>query len=126
MTSWTVDPANDKPPSRQLVEQVLDGLASGRIKAGDKLPSVRGIASEALVNPNTAARAYHDLEQLGVVAGENGRGVFATARGPEIARRIRRAETRVEFERALREALRAGHGVEELSAIVIERARRAV
>jgi GntR family transcriptional regulator len=124
VTSWTVDPSSDKPPSRQLVEQVLDGLASGRIGAGEKLPSVRGLASAALVNPNTAARAYHDLEQLGVVAGENGRGVFVRSQGPSIATHIRRGETRAAFERALDEAQRAGHAIEELAAIVVGRGRR--
>lgn len=124
MADWKIDPASESPPSRQLVEQVLDAVASGRISAGDKLPSVRGLASAALVNPNTAARAYHDLEVLGVVAGENGRGVFVRPVGPTIAAGIRRHQTRIAFEQALDEARRCGHTFEDLDAIVADRRKR--
>jgi len=114
--SWKVDPALDVPPSRQLVESVLDALASGELAAGDQLPSVRGMAAAALVNHNTVARAWRDLEHLGVIAGENGRGVFITPGGPAIARELRRGETLAAFERAFREALRAGHAPDALLA----------
>lgn len=114
--SWSVDPALDVPPSRQLVLQVLDAAASGALAAGAQLPSVRRLAAEALVNANTVARAYRDLEQLGVVVGRNGRGVFLTPDGPRLARERRRAATLDAFRRAWREALRAGHDPEALSA----------
>lgn len=118
MATWRVDPGLDLPPSRQLVEAVLDALASGELSAGAQLPSVRGMAAEALVNHNTVARAYRDLEQLGAVAGENGRGVFVTAAGPRLARGLRRESTLAAFEQALRAALRAGHAPETLLALV--------
>lgn len=114
MSEWKVDPSLDVPPSRQLVEAVLDAVASGRIAAGGQLPSVRGLAAEVLVNANTVARAWRELEHLGVVAGENGRGVFVTRAGPAIARELRAAQTLAAFERALGEALRAGHALEDL------------
>jgi GntR family transcriptional regulator len=114
--TWKVDPALDVPPSRQLVDAVLDAVASGVLGAGSQLPSVRGMAAEALVNHNTVARAWRDLEHLGVVAGENGRGVFVTAEGPRRARELRRAQTLDAFEQALREALRSGHTLEALQA----------
>ena len=116
MPSWKVDPGLDLPPSRQLVEAVLDRVASGELAAGAQLPSVRSLAAEALVNHNTVARAWRDLEHLGVVAGENGRGVFVTPAGPRIARELRRQRTLEGFERALGEALRAGHSIEALLA----------
>jgi len=111
---WRVDPGRDAPPWRQIVEAALDAVARGALAAGERLPSVRGMAAAALVNHNTAARAYRDLEHLGVVAGQNGRGVFVTPAGPGIARRLRRAHTLAAFERALDEALRAGHELDEL------------
>ena len=112
--SWKVDPSRETPPSRQILEAVLDALSSGSMAAGEKLPSVRGMASQALVNHNTAARAYRDLEHLGVVQGENGRGVFVTPSGPRIAREQRRAQTLAAFERALDQALRSGHDLSDL------------
>jgi GntR family transcriptional regulator len=111
---WSVDPALDLPPSRQLVQAVLDAVASGELPAGAQLPSVRGLAAEALVNHNTVARAWRELEHLGVVEGENGRGVFVTPQGPARARELRRASTLAAFERALGEALRAGHELDDL------------
>ncbi len=116
--AYQVDVASDVPPSRQLVEQVLDRVATGRLAPGAQLPSVRALAAEALVNPNTAAKAVRDLEQLGVVVGRNGLGVFVSEEGPSIARARRRKSTLAAFRQALHEALRAGHGAEVLADLV--------
>src|SRR5438445_358254 len=86
-----VDPDRPLSPSMQVVEAVLDEVASGALRAGDRLPSVRDAAVSALVNPNTIARAWRELEVLGVVEGKAGAGVFVTPLGPDVARRERRA-----------------------------------
>jgi GntR family transcriptional regulator len=104
-----VDPDQPASPSRQIVEEVLDLVAGGAWGSGARLPSVRDAAAEALVNPNTIARAWRELEVLGIVAGRAGSGVFVTEDGPEIARRERRRETLTGLRRALDEALRSGH-----------------
>jgi len=116
--AFQVDVTRAVPPSRQLIEQVLDRVASGALAAGAQLPSVRALAAEALVNPNTAARAVRELEQLGVVVGQNGRGVFVSEEGPAIAQSLRRQATLAAFRQALTEALRAGHPVEVLADLV--------
>ena len=115
---WSVDPDSERPPSRQLVEAVLDGLARGELRAGDQLPSVRGLAGEAMVNHNTVARAWRELEQLGVTKGKNGLGVFLTPEGPRIARAERMQSTLDAFRQALVEALRSGHEPAELERIL--------
>ena len=104
-----IDPTSATPASRQIVEAVLDRLAGGEWGAGDRLPSVRGLAAETLVNPNTVGKAYRELEALGVVAGRNGAGVFVTAEGPAAARKDRRAATLAAVQKAIECALRAGH-----------------
>ncbi len=104
-----VDPARATPPSRQLVEGVLDRIAGGALGVGDKLPSVRGLAAEALVNPNTVGKAYRELEAMGVVEGRNGAGVFVTPAGPVAARAARRGATLEGLLQALDSALEAGH-----------------
>jgi len=104
-----VDPHSLVPPSQQLVAAVLDAIGSGELKPGDKLPSVRGLAGEALVNPNTVAKAFRDLEHLGVTEGRNGSGVFVTAAGPDVSRALRLAETLASLRAAVQHALRAGH-----------------
>ena len=109
----------------QVVEAVLDAVASGELRTGDRLPSVREAAIEALVNPNTISRAWRELEVLGVVEGKAGAGVFVTAEGPENARRERRRATLSTLKQALDEALRSGHSpavVEEETARAVKRA----
>ena len=109
-----IDPTRDTPASRQIVEAVLDHLAGGSWGAGDRLPSVRGLAAEALVNPNTVGKAYRELEAMGVVAGRNGAGVFVTVEGPLVARTERRAATLAGVQQAIECALRSGHEVSVL------------
>jgi len=113
--SFRVDPASDVPPSRQIVEAFLDAVARGDLRAGERLPSVRTLAEDALVNPNTVGKAYRDLEGMGVVEGRNGSGVYVTEGGPTVARGERRRATLDAFRRAAGEALRAGHDVEALA-----------
>lgn len=119
---WNVDPDSDVPPSRQLVEAVLDAIATGALEPGSQLPSVRAMAAKALVNHNTVARAYQELERLGVTEPVNGVGVFVALRGPEIAAEGRRATTLANLRRAIAEALRAGHTFEDVQRLSREEA----
>ena len=120
-----VDPARATPPSRQLVEAVLDRIAGGIWAAGDRLPSVRGLAAEALVNPNTVGKAYRELEGMGVVEGRNGAGVFVTPAGPKRARTVRRGATHDALEEAMAAALCAGHSMDVLHALFHRKAEEA-
>lgn len=113
-----VDPHSLTPPSQQLVAAVLDAIAAGELRPGDKLPSVRGLAAEALVNPNTVAKAFRDLEHLGATEGRNGAGVFVTVAGPDVARGIRLAETLAALRDAAQLALRAGHDASLLHGVL--------
>jgi GntR family transcriptional regulator len=117
-----VDVESPVPPSRQLVEAFLDAVAGGALAPGDRLPSVRDLAVEALVNPNTVSKAYRELAADGVVVSRSGSGVFVDDDGPRIARAARRDATLGAFRRAATEALRAGHEAavlaEALDAIV--------
>jgi GntR family transcriptional regulator len=117
---WTVDPDADVPPSRQLLEQILDAVASGRIEPGAQLPSVRAMAAKALVSHNTVQRTYLELERLGATEGVNGRGVFVTVQGPRVAAQQRRALTLAAARRAVSEALRAGHTYADLQSLLRE------
>jgi GntR family transcriptional regulator len=119
---WSIDPDSDVAPSRQLVEAVLDAIARGELEPGSQLPSVRTMAGEALVNHNTVARAYQELNRLGATEAISGVGVFVTLRGPEIAAAERRAATLAVLRRAIAAALRAGHGHEEVQRLLSEEA----
>lgn len=104
-----VDPRSDVAPSRQIVDAFLDAIGAEELGAGDRMPSVRQLAADALVNPNTVGRAYRDLEGLGVAEGRNGSGVYVTPDGPALARKLRQNATLAAFENAVRAALRSGH-----------------
>jgi len=107
--SYRIDPHSPLPPSQQLVEAVVDAIARGALGPGDRLPSVRQMAQDALVNPNTVGKAYRELEHAGLVEGQNGSGVFVLAQAPALARRRRRNATLAELHGAIEMALRAGH-----------------
>jgi GntR family transcriptional regulator len=112
---FVVDVESPIPPSRQIVEAFLDAVAAGTLTPGDRLPSVRDLAVEAMVNPNTVAKAYRDLAQQGIVVARSGSGVYVDEGASEIARRLRRRATLDAFRRAAAEALRAGHDAERMA-----------
>ena len=76
MTSSRLDPASGIPLYLQLVEQLKHAIETGAIRAGEQLPSVRRMAEDLLINPNTVVRAYRDLEAEGIVVLKHGSGVF--------------------------------------------------
>ena len=69
---------SERPVYVQLVEQIQAGIASGQYKPGDRLPSVRDLAAEATVNPNTMQRALAELERMGLVYTNRTSGRFIT------------------------------------------------
>ena len=71
------------PVYRQIIDQVLGGIAAGNLKPGDQLPTVRQLAVDLAINPNTVVRAYRELEIRGVLATQQGTGTFITDKKPE-------------------------------------------
>lgn len=76
MTRLVVDPDGPVPPYEQIKQQVARQVADGRLRPGDKLPTVRGLAEELGLAPNTVARAYRELEAAGVVDTRGRSGTF--------------------------------------------------
>jgi GntR family transcriptional regulator len=113
-----VDLESAVPPSRQIVDAVLDAVAAGNLRSGDRLPSVRDLAVQVMLNPNTIGKAYRELTLLGAVQSRAGSGVFVADDAVRIARERRRKETLIDFRRAAEHALRAGHGSERLGRII--------
>ena len=71
------------PVYRQLIDQVRAGIASGTLSAGDQLPTVRQLAVDLAINPNTVMRAYRELELGGLLETHQGTGTFISDRKPE-------------------------------------------
>ncbi|MEN8150686.1 MAG: GntR family transcriptional regulator [Planctomycetota bacterium] len=72
----SIDPSAAVPVSEQIAEQIRFAIATGRLEPGEKLPSVRGLARDLLVNPNTVAKVYRDLEREGILRTRPGSGAF--------------------------------------------------
>jgi GntR family transcriptional regulator len=75
---FIINTGSNTPIYQQITGQARLAVASGRLAPGDQLPSVRALAEELVVNPNTVARAYADLTREGLLEARAGRGVFIT------------------------------------------------
>jgi GntR family transcriptional regulator len=73
---FRLDARSGVPVYRQLIDQVLGGMASGALPPGRQLPTVRQVAVDLAINPNTVLRAYRELEIRGVLATQQGTGTF--------------------------------------------------
>jgi GntR family transcriptional regulator len=87
------------PIYRQIIEQVSLGVATGALAPGDALPSVRGLAEQHVVNPNTVAKAYAEMVRGGVLESHHGKGFFVAQK--------RQVYSRAERLRRLHQALDA-------------------
>ena len=81
---FSIDPKSGVPFYRQIIERVKFGIAGGRLTPGDQLPTVRRLAADLSVNPNTVIRAYREMEIEGVLDTQQGSGTFVSDRRPEI------------------------------------------
>jgi GntR family transcriptional regulator len=118
MIPLLIDERSTVPPSRQIVEAILDGVAAGDFRSGERLPSVRDLAVQVMLNPNTIGKAYRELIILGAAQSRSGSGVFVADDAVRIARERRRKTTLSDFRRAAGHALRAGHSAGSLRQIV--------
>ena len=80
------NPASGVPIYLQLMEQVKHSIETGALRPGEQLPGIRPLAEQLVINPNTVAKAYRELEHEGVIELRHGAGAFVSANGP--ARRL--------------------------------------
>lgn len=73
-----ITPGRPEPIYLQIEERVRLGIAQGLLKTGDQLPSVRILATQLLVNPNTVAKAYSNLQRAGLLESQRGKGLFVS------------------------------------------------
>jgi GntR family transcriptional regulator len=102
------------PVYRQIIDQVLGGIAAGTLTAGHQLPTVRQVAVDLSINPNTVVRAYRELEIRGVLETQQGTGTFISqqkVKHDEVERRRQLTQLVSEF---VSRAGAAGFSIEEL------------
>jgi GntR family transcriptional regulator len=108
------------PIYEQIMTQVIFGVASGALEAGARVPSVRDLADQLVVNPNTVARAFQELERRKVVQVRRGLGMEVTPEAPEICRSQQKQIVRGRIREALRLAASSALTPEEVRQIVEE------
>ena len=105
----------------QIVNQVKYLVASGRLSAGDELPPIRVLAEELLINPNTVARAYRELEAAGIVEKRRTAGTFVSDQGSPLARRERIKILTQRIDALLAEARQMDVAVEDVIKLIDQR-----
>jgi GntR family transcriptional regulator len=105
-----IDLHPDSPVSicEQIVAQIIFNVASGGLAAGSLIPSVRELGARLTVHPNTVARAYQELERMGVLTVRRGRGMEVAADAIKLCRAERHDRVRQRIREALREAVSSG------------------
>ncbi|MGD9853499.1 MAG: GntR family transcriptional regulator [Planctomycetaceae bacterium] len=119
-----ISPHDGVPIYQQIVNQVKYLTASGRLTAGEQLPPVRKLAETLLVNPNTIARAYRDLETAGVLSTRRGSGVFVAEGVSPLSRREQTRILNERLDQLLAEAAQMGVDVETLVKLLRQRSRK--
>jgi GntR family transcriptional regulator len=94
MLHLQVDPHSGVPVYRQMMDQVKYYVASGALRGGDQLPSVRELAQSLKVNPTTVVKAYTELEHERVIELRHGKGAFVAVHAPKLGEREREAQVR--------------------------------
>jgi GntR family transcriptional regulator len=122
MFRFWLDGSSGVPPYLQLVHQVRQSLLLGYLRAGDRLPTVKEVAVDLAINPNTVVKAYRQLEHEGLTTGRPGQGTFITASPvPPAAEQVPSAvteELRRSLDRWLRDAVAAGLSEEAITALI--------
>jgi GntR family transcriptional regulator len=116
-----ISPADGVPIYLQIVNQIKYLVACGRLSTGEELPPIRVLAERLLINPNTVARAYRELEQAGVVEKRRTAGTYVTDQRSPLARRERVRILSERIDALLAEARQMDFDLEEVVELIRQR-----
>jgi len=109
-----IDNASNRPVYRQIIDQIKRDIAMGRLIKDEKLPTVRQLAVQLAINPNTIAKAYRQLEGEGIIVTRPGAGAFIANLDSNLSRSVRKRLLSDELERIAVEAFHMQIGTETL------------
>ena len=119
-----VDTASRLPIYQQLAQQIREAIARGEVQPETGLPSVRQLSQKLVVNPNTVARAYTELEREGLVVSQPGRGIFVAQPRNDLTRSARDRRLTEQLDRWLTEAVHLGYSAADVLRLVAARVRQ--
>ncbi len=117
---FVIASGGELPIYRQLMRQITDAIAGGRLRPGDKLGSQRELAERLVISPLTVKKAYDELEREGLIRSERGRGTFVAADASPAGAGQQRERLREETRRLLHRARLAGVSYEDLVRLLEE------
>jgi GntR family transcriptional regulator len=109
-----IQPASGTPIYLQIVNQLKYLVASGQLAPGDEIPPIRTLAEQLLVNPNTVARAYLELQRSGIVTKRHGAGTYVAERPPAVTRSQRQKVLNDRADALLADARQLGVELDEV------------
>src|SRR5579863_9030691 len=118
MLQLFVHPSGDLPIYRQIMRQIVEAIAGKRLKPGDKLDSHRDLAEQLVIAPLTVKKAYDELEALGYIETQRGRGTFVCAKPPQVNNEKRREQLRADARSLLSDAYLNGFDYDEILKII--------
>jgi GntR family transcriptional regulator len=118
---FQIDTASRTPIYRQLVAQIREAVARGKLLPEARLPSVRDLSRQLVINPNTVARVYTELEREGVLNTRPGLGVFVAQPKNDLTRRVRKDRLTALMDSLLTEAVHLGFAADDVLALVSDR-----
>jgi len=121
---FRLDTSSGVPFYRQIIDQVLLGVADGRWKPGAQLPTVRQLAVDLSVNLNTVAKAYREMEIRGIVETQQGTGTFVATRRADRRPAERKKALEGLIDRFVALASSSGFSLEELTDALMERSEK--
>jgi GntR family transcriptional regulator len=116
-----ISSADGVPIYLQIVNQVKYLVAAGRLSPGDEMPPIRVLAEQLLVNPNTVARAYRELEAAGLVEKRRTAGTYVSDQGSPLARKERLRILTERIDALLAEAAQMNVPIEEIVKLIEQR-----
>jgi GntR family transcriptional regulator len=119
-----IDPSSRLALYRQIAAQLREAIARGRLLPDERLPSVRDLSRTLVVNPNTVARVYTELEREGLLYTQPGRGVFVARPKTELTQKARQERLEELLDPFLIAAVHLGFSAEEVLSLVADRVKQ--
>ncbi len=115
-----VNPGDETPIFRQIMRQITDAVAGGRVEPGEQLPSHRELAAQLVISPLTVKKAYDELEREGLINTMRGRGTFVADELPVVTSHEKKKRLRDAAQRLLSQAALSGVAFSEVISLLEE------